>query len=228
MDWKAYWNDSPFLRHTDPCQQVGRTFHRHSYSAAQMSATVGRTLAFLEPGPEKTLLDLACGNGMLTSEVAEHFKQVTAIDFSAPLITSAREHFTRVNIDYIVGDVLDLDWPLGQYDRIMIQFAFQYFLPEQAERLFEGFARMLKRDGIILLGDVADGDRVRNFYRGVSGLARRYVDQLRDKPIIGHWWKTLDLTELAHRHNMTLRISYQDTDMPNHYFRYDAVLRKLS
>ena len=226
MNWKTYWNHSALVREADACRQVGRTFQSASYSPAQVSAIVDRTLMFLKAGPDNTLLDLACGNGMLTSQLAPHFRRVTAIDFSVPLIESARRQFHRENIDYRVGDALDLEGLPDTYDRILIHFAFQYFSPVQAEHLFAGFERLLKSGGIVLLADVADGDRIWNFYRGLRGRGRFYFDQLRDRPIIGHWWKPADLAGLARRHHLDLAISYQDPDMPNHYFRYDAVLRR--
>ena len=228
MNWKTYWNESALVKDADACRQVGRTFHRNSYSPAQVSAIVERARMFLQPNREKTLLDLACGNGMLTSQLAADFKRVTAVDFSVPLIESARRHFHRDNIDYIVADALDLGGLSGPYDCLLVHFAFQYFSPGQAERLFAGFDRILKPDGVVLLADVADGDRVWNFYRGLRGRGRFYFDLLRDKPIIGHWWKSADLAALARRHNMDLAISYQGADMPNHYFRYDAVLRRVN
>jgi ubiquinone/menaquinone biosynthesis C-methylase UbiE len=227
MNWKAYWNDSALVRETDACRQVGRTFHRRSYSSEQVKAIVDRAIEFLQPDAEKTLLDLACGNGMLTWRLAEHFRRVTAIDFSALLIDSARRQFHRDNIDYVVGDALDLGRLPDQYDCILVHFAFQYFSPSQAERLFAGFDRVLKPGGSVLLADVADGDRIWNFYRGVRGRGRFYYDLLRDKPIIGHWWKSADLAALARRHDLSTAISYQGTEMPNHYFRYDAVLRRI-
>ena len=139
MDWKTYWNESALVKDADACRQVGRTFHRNSYSPAQVSAIVDRALEFLQPDREKTLLDLACGNGMLTSRLADHFRRVTAVDFSVPLIESAGRHFHRDNIDYIVGDALDLEGLSDSYDSILIHFAFQYFSAGQAERLFAGF-----------------------------------------------------------------------------------------
>ena len=228
MNWKTYWNESALVKDADACRQVGRAFHRVSYSPDQVSAIVDRTLVFLQPRPDKTLLDLACGNGMLTSRLAGHFKRITAVDFSVPLIESARRQFHRENIDYIVADALELERLPHPYDCILIHFAFQYFSPSQATRLFASFDRILKPRGVVLLADVADGDRVWNFYRGLRGRGRFYFDLLRNKPIIGHWWKSADLAALARRHNMGITISYQDSDMPNHYFRFDAILRRVT
>ena len=55
--------------------------------------------------------------------------------------------------------------------------------------------------------------------------ADTHCDLTRDKPIIGQWWRPADLLTLADAHNLSLTVHYQDRQSPNHYFRYDAVLR---
>jgi 2-polyprenyl-3-methyl-5-hydroxy-6-metoxy-1,4-benzoquinol methylase len=51
-----------------------------------------------------TVLDIGCGNGFLSYDVAQKAKHVTAIDLSQDNIASARRDFNRDNINYIYGD----------------------------------------------------------------------------------------------------------------------------
>lgn len=223
MNWRAYWNRSAFVFDGDPCRQVGKTFHGVPYSPREIDATVERLISLLRPGPGQQLLELACGNGMLTSRVAEHFDRVTAVDFSAPLIDAARRTFARQNVEYVLGDALGLGLE-GPFSRVLMHCAFQYFSPEDAGRLLALLRRVLASDGIAVLGDVADGDRIWNFYRGISGRARFAIDAVRRRPIIGHWWRPSALRRLAARSGFDLDVRYQEPALPNHYFRYDAVL----
>ena len=228
MNWKEFWNTTDMVRATDFCKQVGRTLNKTSYSEAQIQLLTSRILELLQASPQKALLELACGNGMLTHRIAPHFQSVTAMDFSAPLIDVAVAHFPRDNVEYFVHDALELDAVQKTYDCILVFAAFQYFNPNQAQRMFSQFRRLLNPDGRILLGDVADGDRVWRFYRGLKGKWRYYFDLLQGTPIIGSWWKPSDLLKLADEHGFTLAISYQTPQLPNHYFRYDAVLSRAS
>jgi ubiquinone/menaquinone biosynthesis C-methylase UbiE len=226
MDWREYWNSGPMVKSEDPCKQVGRTQNRQNYSEENINLITARILDFLQADTTKDLLELACGNGMVTHRIAPHFKSVKAVDFSQPLIEQARKNFARDNVEYAVGDAVELGAEEGRYDAIMIYFAFQYFQPEQARVMFSHFQRLLKPGGRILLGEVADGDRVWNFYRGWSGRWRYYTDLIRGKPIIGCWWKPAELLQLADEFGMELTLSYHLKGFPGQYFRYDALFER--
>jgi cyclopropane fatty-acyl-phospholipid synthase-like methyltransferase len=224
MDWRTYWNESQVVKHRDPYQQIGRTLRKKPYSEKQVTIIVDRILHLLQASPDKRLLELACGNGMLTSRIATHFDNVTAIDFSKPLIDTARKDFAQKNIEYLVGDAVNVEGASGQYDCVLIYLAFQYLTPDQARTMFANLGRFLRKPARILLGEVADGDRVWNFYRGPRGRARYIFDQLRRKPIIGNWWTPTELLAIAHKNEMDLSVFYQNSELPNYYFRYDALL----
>src|SRR6185503_17906945 len=85
MDWKTFWNTSPQVSDPDSCRQVGRTFRRASYTEDQLDAVSRRVLSLLDPPPGGALLDLACGNGLITTRLAPSFRSVTALDYSRPL-----------------------------------------------------------------------------------------------------------------------------------------------
>jgi len=57
---------------------------------------------------EDSVLDIGCGNGFLTYEVANKARQVTAIDIDKNNLEFARMHFNRPNITFIHGDATRL------------------------------------------------------------------------------------------------------------------------
>jgi cyclopropane fatty-acyl-phospholipid synthase-like methyltransferase len=226
VDWKAFWNDSAQLRDSDCCRQVGRTFKGVSYSEAELDATVQRLLGQLDPHPQATLLDLGCGNGLITSRLAAHFKSVTGVDFSRPLIDVARARFAGSNVRFSVGDATDLDDVGGPYDRVLMCAALQFISPTQAVAMFRRIDHVLAGSGRVVLADVADGDRKWNFYKGLGGKVRYASGLLRGRPIIGHWWRPAALRRIVGEVGWTVAIEYQPATLPNHYFRYDAILQR--
>ena len=60
--------------------------------------------------PQDTVLDIGCGNGFLTYDVAEKARSVTAIDLNEANIEFARKNFSRDNIKYICGDAAEFNF----------------------------------------------------------------------------------------------------------------------
>ncbi|MBL8764039.1 MAG: methyltransferase domain-containing protein [Phycisphaerae bacterium] len=68
------------------------------------------TLRLVQPRPGARLLDLACGQGILTRALAESGAQVLGVDSSPRLLDTARKHPSRgAPIDYRLCDARELD-----------------------------------------------------------------------------------------------------------------------
>ena len=65
------------------------------------------------PPPYRRVLDVGCGEGLLTRRLAPLAGHVTGIDLSAPMIERARALADADHLTYVCGDVLttDLDGP---------------------------------------------------------------------------------------------------------------------
>jgi len=65
------------------------------------------------------VLDLGCGNGVLTFDLAKKTKKVIGIDVNPEKIKLAKENFSAPNIDYLVGDASK--YPFNQkFDAIIL------------------------------------------------------------------------------------------------------------
>ncbi|MFA4991909.1 MAG: methyltransferase domain-containing protein [Candidatus Omnitrophota bacterium] len=56
------------------------------------------------------VLDLGCGNGALSFDVAKKAKSVKAIDMNKEGIESCRKKYGKDNIEYIAGDIEKMEW----------------------------------------------------------------------------------------------------------------------
>src|SRR3989338_1558919 len=54
--------------------------------------------------PDDFVLDIGCGNGANSYDVANRAKKVIGIDFNKNNIESARKRYQRSNLEFIVGD----------------------------------------------------------------------------------------------------------------------------
>lgn len=73
--------------------------------------------------PQYTVLDLGCGNGTLTLEVASHVKEVTAVDMSGEMLRLVKKNAAEKgisNIKYLQSTIEDLKIDqIGQHDVVI-------------------------------------------------------------------------------------------------------------
>ena len=70
-------------------------------------------------GSQDAVLDIGCGNGFLTYDVAKKARSVMAIDLSMDNIELAKRNFNKENIQYICGDATKFDFG-DKFDTIIL------------------------------------------------------------------------------------------------------------
>lgn len=77
-----------------------------------------RVVDTLDPEPEQSWLDLACGTGAVAERAAAAGASVTGVDLAPALIETAKERAGQLGLDieYIVGDCEQLQLPDGSFE----------------------------------------------------------------------------------------------------------------
>src|SRR5215475_3833746 len=96
----------------------------------------------LEPKKGERILDLGCGTGVLTAEIAGRGAQVLGIDRSAEMIEQAKSKFPALKFDVMDATQLKFE---GEFDAVFSN-AVLHWIPE-ADRVAEGISRALKPKG---------------------------------------------------------------------------------
>lgn len=65
------------------------------------------------------VLDVGCGEGLLSLELSRRVTRVTAIDRDAPIVEAAHRDALADNIDYVVGDALGHPFVPGSFDAVV-------------------------------------------------------------------------------------------------------------
>ena len=111
---------------------------------------------FAGAGPEDTVLDVACGPGLVVCALAAVVRHATGIDVTPAMIERAlalaAEKSLR-NVTWQVGDVLPLPYPDDAFSLVVSRFAFHHF-PEPRAVLAE-MKRVCAPGGRVVLVDVA-------------------------------------------------------------------------
>jgi SAM-dependent methyltransferase len=107
-------------------------------------------------GPRDTVLDVACGPGLLACAFARVARHVTGIDITPAMLDRARalqQERGLTNITWRQGDVLPLPWPDGSFTIVSARFAFHHFLDPRA--VLREMRRVCAVGGKVVVADSA-------------------------------------------------------------------------
>jgi ubiquinone/menaquinone biosynthesis C-methylase UbiE len=87
-------------------------------------------VAAAAPGRDDTLLDVACGGGLVVCAFAPHVRHATGIDMTPAMLDRARALAAEkglVNVTWREGDVAALPWPDAAFTIVVTRFAVHHF-----------------------------------------------------------------------------------------------------
>jgi SAM-dependent methyltransferase len=86
-------------------------------------------------GPDDTVLDVACGPGLVACALAKVARHVTGIDLTPAMIEQAQAK-QRVsgltNLTWLVGDAVPLPFPDASFSVVVTRYSFHHFLEPKA------------------------------------------------------------------------------------------------
>lgn len=134
--------------------------HHESVLRSHKWRTAENSAAYLLPhlAPDATVLDVGCGPGTITADLADRVPQghVTGIDAAREVIEQARETAgDRANLEFATGDVYALGYPDGSFDVVHAHQVLQH-LGDPVRALRE-MRRVTKPGGLVAVRDVDYG-----------------------------------------------------------------------
>jgi trans-aconitate methyltransferase len=130
----------------------------------------------LEPKAGERILDLGCGTGALTAEIAARGAETLGVDGSEEMIAQARKKFPALRFERCDARKLGFE---GEFDAVFSN-AVLHWIPE-AEQVIAGVARALKPGGrfVAEFGGRGNIQRlVEGFQRAFSALGMRLPEEV--------------------------------------------------
>jgi SAM-dependent methyltransferase len=84
-----------------------------------------------QPRPDDTVLDIACGGGIVVCAFAPHVRRATGIDMTPAMLEEARKLAVDkglANVHWQEGDVASLPYPDAAFTIVVTRFSFHHFL----------------------------------------------------------------------------------------------------
>lgn len=129
---------------------------RYAQASAHQKEWGGSIIAQLELKGSERVLDLGCGDGLLTAQLAYRLPQgeVIGIDASQGMIAVAREK-ERGNLRFLLQDIDALDF-VDEFDLIFSNAALHWV--KDQPRLLHNVRRALRAEGRVRFNFAADGN----------------------------------------------------------------------
>ena len=236
-NWKEFFQNYRIIDingDIDLFYQVGYTVERKPISNEQFNCIIESIEKQLQLSASDTLLDLCCGNGVVTYELAKKVKSVIAVDYSKPYIENAIKFKNTENIEYFHGDVTDFgkitEVTSGKlYSKVLLLSAIAYLEPNDLENILLYLKQLITPDASIMLGSVLDNKRKWNYFNTMKRKLVYLIEyKLLDKDIgLGRWWTKTEIANISRKCRFSCRFADQDPILHTAHYRFDVILKKM-
>lgn len=236
--WQSFWSNyrnAEARSEDDLFVQVGKTIARQPIPRDMFVVMVKKIISRLELGREDRLLDMCCGNGLISFELARVAGRVTGVDFADHLIKAAIKFKSLSNIDYRVGDVTLpivnlVDGALGASsdmpDKYLMNDALAYFDPDALRKILDNVCAARNDQPFrFLLTGIPNSVLKWNFYDTPDRKLRHSEnmhagDETNDG--LGRWWAPSEIESVCARRGLQVQITNQPEIISN--YRMDALI----
>lgn len=98
------------------------------------------------------VLELACGTGMWTAELARHASSLTALDGAPEMLELARKRVADSDVTFVLADLFEWE-PDREYDVVFSAFFISHIPPERFADFWSLVARALRPGGRAVMID---------------------------------------------------------------------------
>ena len=112
-------------------------------------------LSAAQPSPQDSVLDVACGGGIIVCAFAPHVRQATGIDMTPAMLDRAAKLAQEkglANVTWDRGDVESLPYADGAFDIVVTRFSMHHFL--EPARVLREMVRVCAPGGRVVVVDM--------------------------------------------------------------------------
>lgn len=236
-NWKKFWADfwisyPEKAGDTQYFKQVGKTVNGAPISQQQYETLITDIETLLALNEQDHVLDLCCGNGLITSELAKKCHDIVGVDFSDVLICRANETKQGQNIKYIHLDArkikaLSAEYP-GYFTKVLWYEALAFFDKNDLYEILEALKAITTGDALILIGSVLDAERKWNFFDTWSRKINYIVNivLLGREVGLGKWWHRKEIEKAGKKLGFKYELHYQNKILHTAHYRMDIKLSR--
>ena len=223
-DYKEYPKTLP---KDDFWGQVRRTVNGKPVPEKQIRMIVDAIMAGLDLRPEDNCLDIACGNGCLSSYLFPHCQSLFGVDASSYLIEIAQKNFENPpRFQFAVDDAAHFvrtEPAPNRFNKVLCYGSFSYFSDADAVETLKLLHSRFTSVRQIMIGNLPDRDQAPNFYTARQDY---FADLDSHESQIGIWRSITQFEALAASTGWVLEVRRMPKNFYTTHYRFDAVLRR--
>jgi len=224
--WKNHYDSISKQFDGSLLKQVGKTVNGQEIPERQIRLIVDSIVNVLRLKSSDSIIDLCCGNGLITRQLAPLVKNIVGVDYTIGLIDAAKKYNGFPNIEYVISDVLHLDHKyLVGLRKVIMYEALQHFSPEQLGKLIEELS-CLEPGSLVFLGSIPNQEKLHTYYDTKEKLAYYTQGEAEGKPHIGRWWFMEEIEQLASARGFKATYMAQEPVLYTAYYRFNVLLEK--
>ena len=224
--WKSYYDLSSQQFHDSLLKQVGKTVNGREIPELQLKLIVENVANVLQLNAKDSIVDLCCGNGLITRQLAPLVEKVVGVDFTQGLIDTAKRCNAFYNIEYVNSDVLSLnsEYFLG-YTKIVMYEALQHFSEQQFGILLDEL-KSLAAGSLVFFGSIPNKEKLSAYYDTEKKIAFYMHRENEGRPHIGRWWLMDEIERLVATRGFKSTFLPQEPVLYTAYYRFGVLLEK--
>lgn len=207
--------------------QIRRTVQGQPVSDEQIQMIIDSIYAALHLKLDDRLLDLACGNGALSSLLFDSIAEYLGVDLSEHLISIGRKNFEKppryrfVNLD-AAAYVRQESHP-ERFTKVLCYGSFSYFPANDAVEVLRILHDKFINVQSVFIGNLPDKGRAAAFFKAPQLSAQEMADH---ESQIGIWRTQDEFSELAQSTGWKAAFSVMPPEYYASYYRYDVLLSR--
>lgn len=229
-DWRKFWRDR-----SSSCEdsleaalrEVGKTVLGNPVPKSQIDLIAENIRRQLNLGTSHRVIDIGCGNGLLTGRLASYVSEIYGFDISESLIQAAQRRYNIGNCYFFVGDVATVNLSNFFSEPPSKLFAYeilQHLSFAETEELFAKIRNSAPHLDGLFVGSIPDFDLIKNFYNTPARWKLYESNRRQNKEQIGHWWKRTELAELCSSLHLKCTFLEQDPNLYTAHYRFDMLV----
>lgn len=222
--WKEHFNDNATKFKDSLLKQVDMTLNGNEVSLKQVDLRINAIKQNLFLDKTDVLLDICCGNGLITKKLSAFVQNVYGLDFSEGLIEIAKSKNKSSNVIYEIGDITKIN--LQKYksiNKINVYAGLQYISIDELKVFFDKI-KSYEKPLTVYCANVPDKECLWNYYDTSEKKAFYHQRELEGMPHIGTWFYKDDFTRMAKSLGLYLKFLEIEKGLNTTSYRFDILL----